>query len=81
MTLIPWSSPGPLEKVETWVLRDHDCPGPDTSAVSQGTSALIAALAVIRDFGKPRRNLPLQPALHASCPWTTVEASLSKRQL
>ena len=34
MTLIPWSSLGSLEKVETWVLRDHDCPGPDTSAVT-----------------------------------------------
>ena len=52
MTLIPWSSLGSLEKVETWVLRDHHCPGPDTSAVARGTWALIAALAVIRDKRK-----------------------------
>ena len=64
MTLIPWSSLGSLEKVETWVLRDHDCPGPDVSQGTRTPTRRLRLSAILES--SPGKFHPGQPCAHPS---------------
>ena len=55
--------------------------GPVEGPVGVPSADPASPLALIRDFGKQPRQIPLQPPLHALRPYAIFSPSLSKRSL